>query len=64
VYDAAESWPAASSTSSTRQVRLTHTNQCAVLIGAIGLHPDERPFTWIETLLDRAAQANELVGAW
>jgi hypothetical protein len=41
---------------------ITRTNQCAVLIGAIGLYPDERPFTWIEALLDQAAHANELVG--
>ncbi|HEX5406937.1 MAG TPA: hypothetical protein VFX16_32075 [Pseudonocardiaceae bacterium] len=42
---------------------ITSTSQCAVLIGAVGLHPtDERPFAWIETLLDRAAQANELAG--
>jgi hypothetical protein len=43
---------------------LTHTNRCAVLVGAIGLYPtEERPFTWLTTLLTQAAQANELVGA-
>jgi hypothetical protein len=41
---------------------ITDTNQCAVLIGAVGLYPDERPFTWLQTLLDQAAHANELVG--
>jgi len=42
---------------------ITRTNRCAVLIGAIGLYPTgERPFTWIETLLDQAAHAQELVG--
>ncbi|HEX3788536.1 MAG TPA: hypothetical protein VHW44_11795 [Pseudonocardiaceae bacterium] len=42
---------------------ITRTNRCAVLIGAIGLYPsDDRPFTWIETLLDQAAHAKELVG--
>jgi hypothetical protein len=42
---------------------ITRTNRCAMLIGAIGLYPTgERPFTWIETLLDHAAHAKELVG--
>lgn len=42
---------------------ITRTNRCAVLIGAVGLYPtDERPFTWIQTLLDQAAHAEELVG--
>jgi hypothetical protein len=42
---------------------IAHTDQCAVLIGAIGLYPTgERPFTWMETLLDQAAHAKELVG--
>jgi hypothetical protein len=43
---------------------ITSTNQCVVLIGAIGLYPDSgaRPFTWIQTLLDQAAHAGELVG--
>jgi hypothetical protein len=42
---------------------ITSTKRCAVLIGATGLYPDsDRPFTWMETLLDRAAQAGELVG--
>ncbi len=42
---------------------ITDTHRCAVLIGAIGLYPTEdRPFTWIETLLDQAAHAKELVG--
>lgn len=42
---------------------ITRTKRCAVLIGAVGLHPTaERPFAWIQTLLDRAARADELVG--
>jgi hypothetical protein len=43
---------------------ITSTHQCAVLIGAIGLYPEsgERPFTWMQTLLDQAAHAKELVG--
>lgn len=43
---------------------ITRTNRCAVLIGATGLWtgPGERPSTRIETLLDRAAYAEELVG--
>jgi len=42
---------------------ITRTNRCVVLIGAIGLYPTvERPFTWITTLLDQAAHAEELVG--
>lgn len=43
---------------------ITRTGRCAVLIGAVGLYPNqgERPFTWMETLLDQAAQAKELVG--
>lgn len=42
---------------------ITRTKKCAVLIGAVGLYPTtERPFTWIQTLLDRAARADELVG--
>ena len=43
--------------------QMAETGQCAVLIGAVGLFPTEqRPFTWMETLLGRAAQAEELVG--
>lgn len=43
---------------------ITRTRRCVVLIGAIGLYPesDERPFTWLTTLLKRAADAGELVG--
>jgi len=43
---------------------ITRTSRCAVLIGAIGLWPGpgERPPTRIETLLDQAAHAEELVG--
>jgi hypothetical protein len=43
---------------------ITHTRRCVVLIGAIGLYPesDERPFTWLTTLLKQAADAGELVG--
>jgi hypothetical protein len=43
---------------------ITGTGRCAVLIGAIGLYPGpgERPPTRIETLLDQAVQAGELVG--
>ena len=45
---------------------ITRTNRCAVLIGAIGLYPNpgERAPTRITTLLDQAAHAGELVGAW
>jgi hypothetical protein len=43
---------------------ITRTRRCVVLIGAIGLYPesDERPFTWLTTLLRQAADAGELVG--
>jgi hypothetical protein len=42
---------------------ITRTHRCALLIGAVGLYPTEkRPFAWIETLLDDAAHAEELVG--
>jgi hypothetical protein len=43
---------------------ITRTRRCAVLIGAIGLYPesDERPFTWLTTLLKQAAEAGELLG--
>ncbi|MDT8910760.1 hypothetical protein [Amycolatopsis sp. PS_44_ISF1] len=43
---------------------ITRTRRCVVLIGAIGLYPesDERPFTWLTTLLKQAADAGELVG--
>jgi hypothetical protein len=43
---------------------ITRTGQCVVLIGAVGLYPTtgERPFMWIQTLLDQAAHAKELVG--
>jgi hypothetical protein len=43
---------------------ITRTDRCAVLIGAIGLYanPGERPPTRITTLLDQAADAEELVG--
>lgn len=43
---------------------ITRTHRCVVLIGAIGFYPEsgERPFTWLTTLLDQAAQAGELVG--
>jgi hypothetical protein len=43
---------------------ITRTNQCAVLIGAIGLYPNpgERAPTRITTLLDQAAHAEELIG--
>jgi hypothetical protein len=45
---------------------ITRTNRCAVLIGAIGLYPElgERAATRITTLLEQAADAGELVGAW
>jgi hypothetical protein len=43
---------------------ITRTRRCVVLIGAIGLYAksDERPFTWLTTLLQQAADAGELVG--
>ncbi|HEY4456019.1 MAG TPA: hypothetical protein VGN81_17030 [Pseudonocardiaceae bacterium] len=43
---------------------ITRTRRCVVLIGAIGLYPesDERPFTWLTTLVRQAADAGELVG--
>ncbi|HWC79343.1 MAG TPA: hypothetical protein VG756_05195 [Pseudonocardiaceae bacterium] len=42
---------------------IARTGRCAVLIGAVGLYPTEdRPFRWITTLLDQAAQAGELAG--
>ncbi|HEX3782471.1 MAG TPA: hypothetical protein VHX38_22635 [Pseudonocardiaceae bacterium] len=46
------------------RAQINRTNRCAVLIGAIGLHPNpgERAFTRITTLLDQAAHAEELVG--
>jgi hypothetical protein len=45
---------------------ITRTSRCAMLIGAIGLYanPGERAPTRITTLLDQAAHAEELVGAW
>jgi hypothetical protein len=43
---------------------ITRTRRCVVLIGAIGLYAesDERPFTWLTTLLKQAADVGELVG--
>lgn len=46
------------------RAQIIRTGRCVVLVGAVGLYPreGERPFTWIETLLDRAAHATELAG--